>query len=71
MVIVSTTILDKRTLVIKKISLCSITCRLMARFRTRFGKGCGLKTLSHLRLQSCLIVDTTMQNGRMCKLICR
>jgi hypothetical protein len=41
----------------------SITCRLMARFQTRFEKGCGFENIitPYLRLERCLILQCKME----------
>jgi hypothetical protein len=44
----------------------SITCRLMARFQTRFEKGCGFENIITPKIRK--VLDTTMQDGRICKL---
>ncbi|XP_045819551.1 uncharacterized protein LOC123912991 isoform X2 [Trifolium pratense] len=44
----------------------SITCRLMARFQTRFEKACDFENIITPKIRKEL--DTKMQDGRMCKL---
>jgi len=44
----------------------SITCRLMARFQKRYEKGCEFENIVTPKIRK--VLDTTMQDGRMCKL---
>ncbi|KAK7250678.1 hypothetical protein RIF29_33263 [Crotalaria pallida] len=43
----------------------SLTCRLMKRFQRRYEKGCSFENIITPRIRN--VLDTTMQDGRMCR----